>query len=185
MYLSILFLSVALAADAAAASLAIGAGLKRVSWRQLTSMAICFGFFQGLMPLLGAFLGWLAQDWLDHIDHWLAAGLLSIVALGMLRENKAENCVVPTKLTHKRIIFLAIATSIDAFAAGPVIVFVGWPIFGSAVSIAVVTTILSAIAIRVGFVCGCRLGRVARLVGALLLLFLATGLLVKHLQLWH
>lgn len=39
-----------------------------------------FGGFQALMPLLGAFLGEQFKDQIMAFDHWIAFGLLALIA---------------------------------------------------------------------------------------------------------
>jgi putative Mn2+ efflux pump MntP len=56
-FLSILLLALALAADATAVAAARGIAVARVTPRHVLLVALLFGGFQALMPLLGYLLG--------------------------------------------------------------------------------------------------------------------------------
>ena len=104
--------------DCFAVSIASGIILKRARLRPMLVMAISFGFFQALMPLLG----WIGASFFSHliesIDHWIAFGILAFLGGRMIMESfKDEDCkheYDPTSL--KVVLALAVATSIDALA---------------------------------------------------------------------
>ena len=77
--LEIWLLAVGLAMDCFAVSIASGIILKRARLRPMLVMAISFGFFQALMPLLG----WIGASFFSHliesIDHWIAFILLALI----------------------------------------------------------------------------------------------------------
>ena len=116
--LEIWLLAVGLAMDCFAVSIASGIILKRVRLRPMLVMAVSFGFFQALMPLLG----WIGASFFSHliesIDHWIAFGILAFLGGRMIMESfKDEGCkheYDPTSL--KVVLALAVATSIDALA---------------------------------------------------------------------
>ena len=118
--LEIWLLAVGLAMDCFAVSIASGIILKRARLRPMLVMAISFGFFQALMPLLG----WIGASFFSHliesIDHWIAFGILAFLGGRMIMESfKDEDCkheYDPTSL--KVVLALAVATSIDALAVG-------------------------------------------------------------------
>ena len=70
-------LAIGLAMDCFAVSIASGIILKRVQLRPMLIMALAFGFFQALMPLLG----WIGASFFSHliesIDHWIAFAIFS------------------------------------------------------------------------------------------------------------
>ena len=125
--LEIWLLAVGLAMDCFAVSIASGIILKRARLRPMLVMAISFGFFQALMPLLG----WIGASFFSHliesIDHWIAFGILAFLGGRMIMESfKDEDCkheYDPTSL--KVVLALAVATSIDALAVGVSFAFLG------------------------------------------------------------
>ena len=125
--LEIWLLAVGLAMDCFAVSIASGIILKRVRLRPMLVMAVSFGFFQALMPLLG----WIGASFFSHliesIAHWIAFGILAFLGGRMIMESfKDEGCkheYDPTSL--KVVLALAVATSIDALAVGVSFAFLG------------------------------------------------------------
>ena len=53
----ILFLSVGLGMDAFAVAICKGLSMVKMKWKNAIIIAICFGVFQALMPLIGYLLG--------------------------------------------------------------------------------------------------------------------------------
>ena len=79
--LEIWLLAIGLAMDCFAVSIASGIILKRVQLRPMLIMALAFGFFQALMPLLG----WIGASFFSHliesIDHWIAFAILAFLGV--------------------------------------------------------------------------------------------------------
>ena len=110
------FIGVALAMDAMAASVALGAaGKKDFCWKKIALTAGFFGFFQFFMPLAGfygsCFAEKLAQSW----GHWIGGGLLILLGGKMFFEKEEEKNEV---FSLKKLFILAFATSIDALLVG-------------------------------------------------------------------
>ncbi len=91
-----------------------------------------FGLFQGLMPLLGYFVGGLAAEVIGRYAGIVTLVILGIVGGNMIREgaeallhageDEAEHAgPVAKRLTMVTILAQAFATAMDAFAVG-----VGW-----------------------------------------------------------
>lgn len=125
--LEIWLLAIGLAMDCFAVSIASGIILKHAKLRPMLVMAISFGFFQALMPLLG----WIGASFFSHliesVDHWIAFGILAFLGGRMIIESsKDEDCkheYDPSSL--KVVLALAVATSIDALAVGVSFAFLG------------------------------------------------------------
>lgn len=118
---TIIGISVALAMDAFAVSIAAGVYLKDVSFRQFFRLSWHFGLFQALMPVIGWGAGLSIRHFIEKADHWVAFCLLTVVSISMVREafgkedeEKARRD--PTK--GSTLIVLSLATSIDALAVG-------------------------------------------------------------------
>ncbi len=114
-------IAIALAMDAFAVSIATGAALKTISFRQNFRLAWHFALFQAIMPILGWSAGVSVLKWVEKFDHWIAFGLLIFVAQGMLRSsfNKERQENSPSDPTRgMTLVILSIATSIDALAVG-------------------------------------------------------------------
>lgn len=182
-------LAVGLAMDCFAVSIASGILLKHARLRPMLVMAISFGFFQGLMPLLG----WIGASFFSHliesIDHWIAFSILLFLGGRMALESfKDEDCKQefdPTKL--KVVLALAVATSIDALAVGVSFAFLGikdcTAILPPIGIIAFVSFVLSMIGLMFGIRFGCGIARKLRaeLWGGIILIIIGTKILIEHL----
>ena len=56
-FLSIIFIGIGLAMDAFVVCIAKGMGLKKINLKDTINMALVFGIFQGVMTLIGYFVG--------------------------------------------------------------------------------------------------------------------------------
>ena len=115
----ILLLSVALAMDCFAVSIVSGVVVRRWLWAPMVRMAVLFGLFQALMPLIG----WLAtsrfRQYIEDYDHWVAFGLLTFLGVRMIIDSRRppqEQHFNPLRLSVQ--LTQAVATSIDALAVG-------------------------------------------------------------------
>jgi putative Mn2+ efflux pump MntP len=115
----VLFLALALSMDAFAVSICFGPKQATKTKFLAAKVAIYFGVFHGTMPLLGFWGGQGVFSWIEDYAHWIAFSLLVIVGVKMIYESfteapeKSSSCI-----THKVLIILAFATSIDAMATG-------------------------------------------------------------------
>ncbi|WP_305097259.1 manganese efflux pump MntP [Croceibacterium aestuarii] len=177
--LAALALSVALAMDAFAVALTQGARF-RPGWKQGAAIALTFGAFQGLMPLAGWLLGSFALAYVEAWDHWIAFALLAFIGVQMIRasDDTYETGLPP--LSGAALLTAAVATSIDAFAAGLTLPALGVPPLAACALIALVTAALSGAALLVGRRAGDRFGRPAEIAGGVLLIVLGASIAFEH-----
>lgn len=183
---SILALALGVAMDATAVAAARGLAAPVVRIRHGIIVGLAFGGAQGLMPLLGWFLGRRLGPLVSAWDHWLAFALLTAIGAKMLwevRGSAVETAGVEPgdPFGARPILLLAIATSIDAFAVGITLPMMGAPLVTSVVTIAVVTAILSGAAVFLGRRFGARFGRRLDAAGGLVLIGLGVKILIEHL----
>ena len=76
--IEIVLMGVGLAMDAFAVAVCKGLAMRKVNMRQCFLIALFFGGFQGLMPLLGWLLGRQFADSISALDHWVSFVLLGI-----------------------------------------------------------------------------------------------------------
>jgi len=183
---AVLALSLGLAMDATAVSAAKGFAVPRVQVRHVLLVALFFGGFQAFMPLVGWMIservGPLVRAW----DHWIAFLLLATLGANMLRD--AFGSVKPEAPEHDHFGFqvmlaLALATSIDALAAGFTLPVMGAPLLLSIFTIGTTTAILSATGLFAGRRFGLALGARLDALGGLILIALGIKILVDHLYL--
>ena len=75
----IFFIGIGLAMDAFAIAICKGLSMKKINWKKAITIAIYFGIFQAIMPILGYCFGTTCQSFVNKIDHWVAFVLLSII----------------------------------------------------------------------------------------------------------
>lgn len=150
---NIFAVSVALAMDAFAVSIATGICLGKIHWRQNFRLAWHFGLFQAFMPVIGWSAGLTIRDFISHWDHWVAFGLLVLVAQSMLREafKKDETCSKVKDPTRGfTMVMLSVATSLDALAVGLSFSMLKVSIWMPAAVIGVVACIFTTIGLHLG-----------------------------------
>jgi len=178
----LLIVSVSLSMDAVAASLCKGLSMKRCSFSTAFPIAFSFGFFQALMPLLGFGLGSLFGSFVEQIDHWIAFVLLASLGGISLHKSYTEKESCSAKAPFKsEILFLSIATSIDAFVVGITFAILNINLFQSVTMIGVITFTLCLLALYLGKTIGTRLAGHAERLGGVLLIILGCNILFTHL----
>jgi manganese efflux pump family protein len=185
---AILLLALGLAMDATAVSAARGMAAPRVLPRHVVLVALFFGGFQALMPMLGWVLGRQLGPWVREWDHWITFALLAGIGANMLfearrSEERADSSPGKSDLFALRALFvLAVATSIDALAAGVTLPMLSAPFVLSLVTIGVTTAVLSAFGLLAGRRFGALLGKRLDMFGGLVLIALGTKILIEHLR---
>lgn len=183
-FFELLLVAVGLSMDAFAVALCWGLGMSRWNTWQGVIVALFFGSFQALMPLLGWLL---ARQFSHHIaayDHWVAFGLLLFIGGEMILGSfkKDEAAVAPCDRLRLRELFLmAIATSIDALAIGVSLAFLNTPILPAVVLIGVITFALSLLGVFIGNFFSARFKQWAELAGGLILILIGAKILFEHL----
>ncbi len=180
--LELFLLAVGLSMDAFAVAVCKGLALKQVKPAQMALVGLWFGGFQALMPVVGYFVGVQFKDAITAIDHWIAFVLLAIIGGNMIREAfSREEEEADASLSFKKMLPLAVATSIDALAVGVSFAFLDVQIGIAASFIGVVTFLLSAAGVKVGSLFGAKYKQRAELVGGVILVLLGVKILLEHL----
>lgn len=180
--LEIVLISIGLAMDAFAVSICKGLSMKKMSWKKALIVALYFGIFQGVMPVIGYLLGTSFESLVTKIDHWIAFGLLLLIGINMLKEafgNEAESC--NDNVDFKTMVVLAIATSIDALAIGITFAFLQVNIIFASLMIGVITFVICIIGVKIGNKFGDKYERKAETVGGLILILMGIKILLEHL----
>jgi putative Mn2+ efflux pump MntP len=181
--ITILFIAVGLAMDAFAVSVASGFAIRPFRFRHAFRIALFFGAFQAIMPLIGWGMGFQIKDYITAIDHWAAFGLLSLIGMKMIYESvKMESNVKGIDLRRLPILFLlAVATSIDAFVVGITLALLKTTIIVPIFIIGSVTFVLSFIGVIIGDRFGHFFERRIEIVGGCILIGIGVKILVEHL----
>lgn len=182
-----LLLGVGLAMDAFAVSICKGLAMRKVNKKQAVIIALFFGGFQAIMPVIGWLLCKGFQTYIEAFDHWIAFALLAFIGVKMIIETlreKEDDVVIEEMdppLDMKEMLMLAIATSIDALAVGISLAALNRPIVESAAIIGVVTFVISIIGVYIGNFFGNRYKKRAELTGGIILVLIGVKILCEHM----
>ena len=190
--IDIILLAVALAMDCLTVSIVSGLASKStVNCKPLTvnfRMALLFGLFQAMMPLIG----WLGishfQTYMEAYDHWIAFGLLAFIGGRMVWESlhpEEEQHFNPRRLRTQ--LLLAVATSIDALAVGISFACTGYTSVGQLTLPLIIIGAVSFLFSLIGYQVGARFGKSAsqrlkpELLGGVILILIGVKILASHL----
>ncbi len=178
---------IGLSMDAFAVAICKGLGMREVNYRQMLLIALFFGGFQALMPLLGWLLGRQFEQYITSVDHWIAFALLVLIGANMLREARKGDdttdaeTVYDAPLPLGQLLLMAIATSIDALAVGISFAFLGVNIWLAIAIIGTTTFLISAAGVFIGNRFGNRYEKRATIAGGIILILLGVKILLEHL----
>lgn len=180
--LEIILIGVGLAMDAFAVSICKGLSMKKLEWKKAFIIALYFGVFQAIMPVIGYFLGTSFQSLVTNIDHWIAFILLTIIGGNMIKESfDDENEKRNDKIDFKTMIILAIATSIDALAVGITFAFFQTNIILAVAIIGAITFFISIFGVKIGNKFGDKFQNKAEMFGGIILILIGLKILLEHL----
>lgn len=178
--LQLIVLAVGLSMDAFAVSICKGLQIKNINYNKSIKIALYFGLFQGLMPLIGYLLGNIFKDVILNLDHWLAFGLLSLIGIDLIKESNNE-VEINEQVDLKSMILLSIATSIDALAVGITFSVLEINIIVSVLIITIITFINCFIGTIIGIKIGNKINKLAKIIGGLILIVIGLKILIEHL----
>jgi putative Mn2+ efflux pump MntP len=181
--ITIIIIALALAMDAFAVSIVSGTTYRQLEVKHAFRMALFFGAFQAFMPLIGSLAGLTIRDHIAEYDHWVAFGLLAAVGGKMIYES--FKIAPPGKNSNPAsmvvLLFLSIATSIDALAVGITLSFLQVSIALAVTIIGLVTFVLSYLGVYIGKKVGHFFEGQIEAIGGLVLIALGIKILIEHL----
>lgn len=178
----IIIIAIGLSMDAFAVSIGKGLSVAKSKLSYYLKVGLWFGGFQALMPLIGYLLGTSFADAVAEFDHWIAFALLAIIGGNMIKEavgndNDEES---NADFSIKALFVLAVATSIDALAAGVSFAFLKTDIISSIIIIGITTFLFSIVGFKIGNIFGNRYKKRAELVGGVILITIGLKILIEH-----
>ena len=163
---------------------AIGIGLSGINARTRIRVGLAFGFFEALMPLIGLLLGQAVARFIGgHVAGYVAGGILILTGAytiyqGRQVKNQAKG---PGRLRTHSLVITALALSIDNLAVGFALAVYHIQIALAAVTMGVVSVLMSLLGLELGHRLGRRVEEWSEeLGGAMLILVgiaIATGIL--------
>ncbi len=186
--LNFVMIGLGLAMDAAAVSMCKGLAVGKVKLNHCLIAGAYFGVFQGVMPAIGYALGRTFSTLIDQYAYWVSFALLVLVGVNMLRESfgEEEECTCQSCSFAPRVMLpLAVATSIDAMVTGVSFLDKPLPELLVAVAIiAVITFVISAVAVWMGSKVGDKYGTAAERAGGIILILIGVKILLEGLGVW-
>ena len=194
----LLIMAVALSMDAFAVSICKGLATTGSYIKTGLVCGIWFGAFQALMPFIGWLLGSTVSSYIESYSAYIAFALLAFLGVKMIWEALSEareqkkalaeginacGCANNEKnasLGVKVMLVFAIATSIDALAAGLSLAAMGANIFVAITFIGITTFLFSFVGAAAGSKIGSRFSTKAQIAGGMILLALGIKILVEN-----
>lgn len=181
--ITIVIIAVSPAMDAFAVSIVSGSVYKQLKIKHAFRIAVFFGGFQAIMPLIGSLAGISVKEYVASYDHWIAFALLSAVGAKMIYESfkitAAEKIFNPENILV--LLVLSVATSIDALVVGITLSFLQVSITLAVVIIGLVTFVLSYLGVLIGTKIGHFFESKIEALGGLILIALGLKILIQHL----
>ncbi len=178
-------LALAMSMDCFSVALGLSCGSRKLALGQALRLALFFGGFQFLMPLLGWLAGGRLMGLIEHFDHWVAFGLLAVIGGKMIHDSfhldTEEKACRPDQTRGWPLIVLSIATSIDALAVGLSLSVVGLPIVRISLVVGIGSFVMTMIGTKLGPLVGRAVGRWAEVLGGAVLISIGLKILVGHI----
>lgn len=182
--LELILLSIGLAMDCLAISVAGSIAYGRYNWRRILLMALCFGGFQGIMPVIGWAVGISFVDIIGRYDHWIALLILGYIGGKMIIESFRNGEKVSEYTPYgsfKMLLMLSVADSIDALATGLLFISYSEILALGAAIIALGSFIITILGCVIGIEFGKRFRVNVNLIGGLILIGIGVKIFIEHL----
>ncbi len=183
-FAELFLIGVGLSMDAFAAAICKGLAMPKMRWNRGVVVALFFGGFQALMPLLGWALGRQFEQYITSVDHWIAFLLLGWIGGKMIWDalhGSGEEMPAQDALDVKELFVLAVATSIDALAVGITFAFLQVDILPAVALIGCTTFAIALAGVWIGQRFGSRFKDRAALAGGMILCLIGLKILLEHL----
>ncbi len=153
------------------------------SWQPVLRLASSFGAFQFVMPIIGWLAGLTVVGIIAHYDHWVAFALLAYVGCRMIWEalRKGEEKEINDQTKGLPLLFLSIATSIDALAVGFSFSLLKTEIMFPAVIIGIVCFLMTVVGMIFGKGLAGIFGKKVGIFGGIVLIAIGVKILIDHM----
>lgn len=181
--ITILLIAVGLAMDAFAVSVASGMGIANIKTGHIVRIALFFGGFQALMPVVGWLAGLTLRGYIAPMDHWVAFLTLAFLGGKMIYEARfmSEGDRCKPSVDYAVLLGLAIATSIDALAVGVTFAVLDVSVIEPVIIIGLVTFAMSYAGVMIGRKFCNFPGAKVEILGGLILIGIGLKILIEHM----
>jgi len=177
-------MAVGLAMDAFAVAVGSTIAYRRISYRYIFRLGFHFGLFQAIMPIIGWYVGSSFHRYIHRWDHWIAFGLLTLIGLKAIREALSSGRNEIARSDPSRglsLIFLSLATSMDALAVGISLAILNIEIWYPSIVIGVITAGLTVLGILLAERIGAVFSKKFEIAGGVVLLAIGIKILFDHM----
>ena len=181
--LEMIVLGLALALDASCVSIANTFNYK-YGKKEFILTALLFGLLQGLMPLLGYYLGSIFEDFLQTYSAIIAFVVLGYFGVHMIIDNYKERedlvqCGDCNNIKYSVLFIQGVVTSIDAFLIGLSFVGLGYNMIEITSIVAIVTFLTVFVVCNLGNTIKKLFHRNAKLIGGIVLILIGLKVLLE------
>lgn len=163
---------------------AIGIGISGIDTRTRIRVGVAFGFFEGMMPVIGLLLGAAVAGYLGHLARYIGGAILVVTGgytIWQARrtarlEHQTGTVVAVAGLGMHQLLVMALALSIDNLAVGFAIAIYNVPIVEAAVLMAVVSVAMSLVGLELGHRLGERVEEWSEEIGGGVLILVGVAL---------
>ena len=181
--IEIILVGIGLSMDAFAVSICKGLTFKKINWKQVFKIALSFGFFQAIMPIIGYFLGISFKNTITIASHWIAFVVLTLIGTNMIKESlNGKDTIKNYNLSITDLILLSVATSIDALAVGIAFAFFQSNIIISSIIIGIITFNICAVGVIIGIKFGNQFQSSASIIGGLILIIIGIKIMFEYFR---
>lgn len=181
---AVVLVALGLSMDTFAVCVTSGVAARELKLPHALRSGVIFGTTQALM----LFLGWLAgigfRNLISTFDHWIAFIILTVIGIKMVYESgqigRIEKKIDTTSVFA--LLFLSVATSIDALAVGFSFTVINVSVAGPVAIIGLVTFLVSAGGMYIGSKVGHFFEKKAEAIGGLILIAIGIKILLEHLR---
>ena len=173
-FIEIVLIAVALAMDCFSVSITTGLTHNTVKPFSVWRMAILFGLFQAMMPLIGWLVSSYFGDYIMAFDHWIAFTLLTFIGIKMIVDyfkHTEPEAFDPQKLS------VVVVLAFECMG-----LLTCYDILISIIIIGIISWIFSLLGYRIGATIGRRFKFPAELIGGIILIGIGTKILIEHLM---
>ncbi len=177
----LLLMALGVSMDAFAVSIGKGLALKRASFRDAIIIALWFGIFHAMMPIIGYYIGETVIDYIEKFAHWVIFAILVYLGGMLIRDAIKDVGHTEDKETGiSSMLPLSIAVSIDSLAVGIGLAAEEVSIIVGALNLGIVTGLMSFGGVFLGNRIGTRYGRVATFAGGAILVVIGSMAVIEH-----
>ena len=198
-FIELIMISLGLSADAFVVAISAGLTMSKITFKKALIIGLYFGLFQAGMPVIGYMLAVQFVDNVSAFSPWIAFVLLSFLGvktiIGAFKKEikpcrickSCEICSVEVQnkgkemsLSPKKMLPLAIATSIDALAVGVTFAFFYVNVAIAVSFIGIITFAVVMIGVKIGNIFGTKYKSKAEIFGGIMLIGTGLYILIGH-----